>query len=327
MSGDHYLHHASTIIHLPGYLASKGIDPAPVFRSAGIPISTLLEPDGWFTRDSALAVASAAERLTGDQFIGVRQATKYRLEHLGIWGQTIVASPDLRSALRFACASVTMLENGTRMLVERSGGKARFHFQFIGRMGASPRQHVEASLLVLSKIIQLTGSDDVALRSSRESDQGAGELEAFFGSSLGFGLDSDSLEFDAELLDVRTDHAVSLEAAGHLETVRLLRDMIGTTLPYGRPTIERIAHQMGISVRTLQRRLRDFGTTFEALLDDIRCERALSLLGLGGASVIETAFVLGYSDVAHFTRAFRRWTGMAPRQYRSLARNEGAKLE
>ena len=70
---------------------------------------------------------------------------------------------------------------------------------------------------------------------------------------------------------------------------------------------------------TLYRRLQQQGTTFEALLDDRRCELALQMLRRDTASVAEIADALGYSAPTNFTRAFRRWTGVAPSVWRYQA--------
>jgi len=113
------------------------------------------------------------------------------------------------------------------------------------------------------------------------------------------------------------------KAAAHLETVRQLRDLIHDVLPYERPTIERLARRLHMSVRTLQRHMRDVGFTFQALLDEVRRQSAVGLIESGKNSVTETAFQLGYSDPAHFTRAFRRWTGIAPSEFGRVCRLRG----
>ena len=79
---------------------------------------------------------------------------------------------------------------------------------------------------------------------------------------------------------------------------------------------------MQIGARTLQRRLNDWGISFEEMLDDIRKNQAMKLLEGGNASVLEIAYLVGYSDPAHLTRAFRRWTGVSPRSFRSATRIE-----
>ena len=86
-------------------------------------------------------------------------------------------------------------------------------------------------------------------------------------------------------------------------------------LPYERITIVPVATMLNMSVRTLQRRLRDRGLSFKDLVDNIRRSIAIHHVLTGESTSTEIALLLGYSDQAHFTRAFKRWTGVPPRQY------------
>jgi len=86
-------------------------------------------------------------------------------------------------------------------------------------------------------------------------------------------------------------------------------------LPYGGVTVKSVAEDLHMSTRTLQRRLRDFGFSFEEIIDDVRRVEAIRRVVSGECSAIEIAFMLGYSDQAHFSRAFKRWMGMSPRDY------------
>ncbi len=99
------------------------------------------------------------------------------------------------------------------------------------------------------------------------------------------------------------------------ETAANLCALVKEMLPYGGVTIERVAALLRMSTRTLQRRLRDWGFAFEEIVDDVRRVEAARRVVTGDGSSMEIAFMLGYSDQAHFIRAFRRWTGMAPRDY------------
>lgn len=74
---------------------------------------------------------------------------------------------------------------------------------------------------------------------------------------------------------------------------------------------------MGTSVRTLQRRLTTSGVTYSQIVQNVRCAAARRMLADRQPSICEIARMLGYSDPAHFTRAFLRWTGVTPRQFRS----------
>ncbi len=95
-----------------------------------------------------------------------------------------------------------------------------------------------------------------------------------------------------------------------------LGELFHSLHPEVRPTLRQIAEVSGIAPRTLQRRLAEEGTSFFELLDSWRFETALRLLELPGKSVGEIAEETGYRDPAHFTRAFRRWTGQTPAAYR-----------
>jgi AraC-like DNA-binding protein len=79
-----------------------------------------------------------------------------------------------------------------------------------------------------------------------------------------------------------------------------------------------IARQLSVSPRQLFRRLRVEGTTCQKIVDDVKFSRARHLLGAGDAPITEIAFALGYPDQSSFTRAFVRWSGMPPREWRKL---------
>ena len=96
-------------------------------------------------------------------------------------------------------------------------------------------------------------------------------------------------------------------ARGQVEQVLL------QSLHRGRIGIAVVARRLGLSRDTLYRRLRDEGTTFRAIVDQLRCKLALDYLAARKISVNETACLLGFSDPAAFSRAFKRWTGKSPR--------------
>ena len=100
-----------------------------------------------------------------------------------------------------------------------------------------------------------------------------------------------------------------------------VRRSIATSLACGIPTIARAASAVGLSVRGLQRRLAADGLTYSQLLEEVRRDAAIRLIKGHGHSFSQIASALGYSDPAHFTRAFVRWTGMTPRAYRYKVTN------
>lgn len=157
-------------------------------------------------------------------------------------------------------------------------------------------------------------------------------LEAHFrGARLEFGASLNALVFPPEDLELRlaSSDGALLEVLDHVATEQLatrprrpdlltrvrqrLRDLLGE----GTPRLPSLARRLRMSPRTLQRRLTLERTTFDELITDVRRELALSLLANPRLPLSEVSFRLGYSDASAFTRAFTRWTGTPPSDYRA----------
>jgi AraC-like DNA-binding protein len=147
---------------------------------------------------------------------------------------------------------------------------------------------------------------------------------------LHFGAAFNGFSFDAELLgatlqsadpklhDVIRRHAELLiaELPKAESLTEKVRDLIAKQLEGGNPNVAEIAHELHMSPRTLGRRLEHEGTTFKELLDDLRRRLALRYVGGHDLGLSEIAFLLGFSQSAAFHRAFKRWTGQTPLEYR-----------
>lgn len=157
-------------------------------------------------------------------------------------------------------------------------------------------------------------------------------LQTYFRTrALQFGADQNQLVLDAASLE----QAQSTADARLLATVRslgelalaqrressLLRDQVAlhlrAQLDAGEVQIRKLARELHLSVRTLQRRLDEEGTSFAGVLDDVKRELACALVADPGLPLREVAARLGFGEVASFSRAFKRWTGHAPGAYRS----------
>lgn len=94
------------------------------------------------------------------------------------------------------------------------------------------------------------------------------------------------------------------------------RKLICRLLPTGYLTIEQVSNKLGIPIRTLQRRLDAAGYTYSQLVEAVRLEHACRLLTKSDARMVDIAALLGFRDPSNFNRAFQRWTGLTPKQYR-----------
>jgi AraC-like DNA-binding protein len=119
----------------------------------------------------------------------------------------------------------------------------------------------------------------------------------------------------SEFFDTHLEKELS-EIADDGELSRRVRIQISRALSQGVPTITEVAARLGMSGRTLQRRLADKDLAFQQLVDEARRELAERLLRGSAYSLAEVAFLTGFSEQSSFTRAFKRWAGQTPRNYR-----------
>ncbi|MFZ5693562.1 MAG: helix-turn-helix domain-containing protein [Pseudomonadota bacterium] len=323
----HFSHRSLTLIHVPRFLADHGLRAAPILRSGGIVPSQLGDPEAWFDRDVCFRLEDHVARATGSRFYGPQIASHYELSQFGWWGNSIAQSPNLWAGLNFACNTVDTMQKGTRFRLERTPTGVHLNFSYLGRGSLDPIQHIFGTLVVLRKIGLMTGeAGAISIKVARPYAAMFEGLHDFLGGSIAYGCDFDGVVFDNDIMGARLDR-IPPEPTPFLETTHDAIALIAKMLPYEHPTRERVAKRLKISARTLQRRLNDWGVNFEELIDEYRRDRAVRLLARADHTVLEIAYSLGYSDPAHFTRAFNRWTGVSPRAYRQalsagLVRND-----
>jgi AraC-like DNA-binding protein len=317
MSSDTYAHNPVTLLHIAAYLRQRGIKPLEIFKRAGIPPSMLLDATSWVSRDLCLALGEQLATLAGEPFPGSRVGQLFKLTDLGAWGRAVVAAPNLRQACRAAASGIGLLQQGTKLHLLTFERHAQLRFGFRGHLGSNPRQHLLGTLVILRKIALLAGAPEaVSVRFSLPYSRGVDVLEETHGPALEFGCEHDAILIDNEILDqplIGPNGKAAL--AGPADTATAIGVFVKQSLPFQRPTIESVAAHQNVSVRTLQRRLRDWGFSFEELLDDVRRAETIELISSGDNTITEIAFLVGYSDTAHFSRAFKRWMGRSPREY------------
>jgi AraC-like DNA-binding protein len=312
----HFSHRSLTLIHVPRFLSECGLRAAPILREGGVVPSQLGDPEVWFDRDVCFRLEASVARATGSQFYGPQIASHYELPQLGWWGKSIALSPNLLTALQFASQTVDTMQKGTQFKLVKHSKSLHFNFNYLGRGSIDPIQHIFGTLVVIRKIGLMTGEPGaISVKVARPYSAIFDGLHSFLGASITYDCDSDGVVFDSDILDARLDSDPP-EPTPFLDTTHDAIALIASMLPYAHPTRERVAKRLNISARTLQRRLNDWGVTFEELIDEYRRDRALRLLMRADHSILEIAYSLGYSDPAHFTRAFKRWTGVSPRIYR-----------
>ena len=273
-----------------------------------------------------------------DPALGLKIGRSVKIRELGLVGYSMLNSSTLEDALRRAARYLHVVTEalesklvsdaeGTRLITI---GDARLH---------GLRHPVDCRLAILLSVArEITGAKIVPLEVefpySRPKEVGDDYRATFGRATLAFDRPRESIKLRAR--DVaRRVIAPDATLAGYLDqlaeqVLRSLGERRGTSveataravwarLSSGRPSLRQTAIAMGISSRTLQRRLGEQGTSFELVLDDLRREQSVSLLRDRSLAVDEVAFLLGYSEPSTFYRAFRRWHGVTPGKYRAKA--------
>ncbi|MEM6490576.1 MAG: helix-turn-helix domain-containing protein, partial [Pseudomonadota bacterium] len=154
--------------------------------------------------------------------------------------------------------------------------------------------------------------------------------EAFFRCPIRYGADGDALAIPTDVADKPNrlgDQGVSAFLDAHLddELNQLatdddwdgrIRAQIAEALSDGPPSIAEVARRLGVSTRTLQRRLSENGVAFQILRDGARRDLAETLLRKTQYGLSEVAFLTGFSEQSSFNRAFKRWNGQTPAAFR-----------
>ena len=306
-------------------LLEYGVRPGHVLKSVGLPAHAILDPDAWVPRPLFLKLVNSLVHVTGEQYIVLHIAERDPIEKLGNFGQAILNAHSLRQALFITGERITLVQTGIRLRLHEQEMLARLSYEFIGRTGENPETYIEGVLAFLLKILRLPGvTFPVKVFFTRPTPRDTVELERVFGPDLCFNAEYNGITFDQSCLDLPLqrqawenlfDHEGRLSQYPEEQLVRSVRSTIANLMSRQSPTLEMAAKVHGLHKRTLQRRLNRWGISFEDLLDQLRRDYALKFVRQGSQAITEFALLLGYSDPSHFNRAFRRWTGMAPRDF------------
>ena len=318
-------------------LRALGLSAADLIRLAQLPLAVLTDQVA-VTTSQYFAIWQAMQELTGDAAIGIKLATALPSGQLPPSLLAAYHARDYREALQ-RMARYKQLCAPERLHFSEEGEACLVTLEWLNTNQTEPAALVDASMATLLEIGRRGTGEAIAARlvELARPKTNASTHENHFGCRVDFDAQRNRLHlhrsdlgrtfiaYNSELLDLLTpalDQALAERQSAHSfsETVRwlLVRQLSG-----GRPDIPAVARELGVSERTLQRRLGSEGTSFQLLLTTARRERARELLADSSLDIDEVAFLLGYEDQSSFFRAFRLWEGETPSNWRALHRNRG----
>ena len=317
-----------------GALTAMGIDADQLLRDAGI------EPDEYENTEKRVPFETA-DRLfrlvverTGDPSVGLSIVDHMNPTAYEALGVAMLCSSTVRNLFRRFerfFDIVSTLEKGRFYDTDYGGYFAEE--PFVQYSDVTRGVHADAFAAVVIRFIRLVYQPDFAPRlvelSSNPPDDLHGRYKDHFGPNIRFGAERTAIHVDTADLDAPlTGSNASLAFHNDQLATAILADLkkhdlrarvyarLLEYLPAGDCSREKVAHSLNMSESAFQKKLKADGTSYQEVLDDTRAELAKHYLGKSGISISEAAFLLGFTDSSNFSRAFKRWTGVSPTEFR-----------
>jgi len=314
-------------INLWRALEARGMDPAPIFRAAGIDRAALRVPGTRVPVRASQRLLRLAEETVGDPSLGIDVARQMHGTALHAVGYAWLSSATLGEACRRFARYMRVLTELWTMRIEEGSGGVRIAFVFAGAQPPAVWVHdwLAAGFVRLCRIAYGEAFTPLDVTVVRSAPDPRAPFDEWFRCPIVWGAARASVLCRREDLaqplptsnpDVAlANERVALEYLERLDRsdiVAQVRRRILELLPSGPPTQMEIARALALSPRTLHRRLAEAGTSFAELLDNARRELAAGYLQRTDYSIAEVAYLVGFAEVSSFNRAFRRWTGKSP---------------
>jgi len=314
--------------------AASGVAREALCRAAGLDPSALEEPDDAMPFAQLLRLCEEGARLTGDEAFGLHAGERTDVKAYGLLGYVTINRRTFGEALRRVIRYQQIRTNAVEFSLETEGADAHLVYRYRADVAPHGRRHESEEMLsTMARVGRaLTGVEwsprEVHFEHARPRD--TSEHERIFRADVLFARPLTKLVFDASVLTlplVGADTTLGSLLERHAEEslasaprrglfAGRVRRMIEEGLPACEARMESVCRRLGVSPRTLQRKLREEGTSFQESLEDVQRALAESYLLRPEVAICEVSHSLGFSQPSAFHRAFRRWTGLTPREFR-----------
>jgi len=313
-------------------LDALGLDSAQLCREAGIDPALMEHPNARYPLSATTRLWSLAVQASGDPALGLKTSQYVSPTSFHALGYALVASSSLREVFERIERYHRVVSDALSLELTRRDDCYEFCLNVPAGGPAPAPEAIDAFIAIYVRTCRNRLGRDFAplavhLRRAQPADPSP--WHDALRAPIHFGAQRDLLQFPLDAFDSTLEDG-NQELAEHNETVlkRTLEQLQPVTwrrrvctclenqLPNGEPSAERIAQSLHLSLRSLQRHLADEGCSYESLLSETRQNLALQHMRDPHCSISEIAYLLGFADSSSFSRAFKRWTGQAPSQYR-----------
>jgi AraC-like DNA-binding protein len=325
---------ATFVLPIAKALRLLGADPMELLERAGIDPAHVINPDRRILGSKFDDLLEQALRETGEPTFGLLAAEQVTPGTLHGLGLSFMVSDTVLDALHRLARFAHVLSTGVELkIVEREEFcDLEFHTTEYARDDVLHYTSLDFGMGLVMVMCRMTLGEYISplrVDTTRPRPENPDAFVSLLGAKINFDSEWDRITFvRVDIVDKlltanpelarANDELVESYLANFMDasTSREVVSKIVQQLPDGPPSQKEIAGALNVSNRTLQRKLKDEGTSFVDLLQDTRLKLAQKYLARPDRSVVETAYLLGFSEPSTFSRAFKRWTGLAPADYR-----------
>ncbi len=316
-------------------LRAYDVSAVDVFRDAGLDPDTLTSPDIRYPTVKMQTMWRLAVERTGDPCFGLVVAEHFKPQALHGLGFMWLSSDTLFDALERLVKYQRMISTVVDITLEETEASVQLNVAIHRSPVDIEYASIDAAVGVFVNMCRLATCevfDPVRLSLNRPRPACFDRFESLFRSPVEFEAESNALYFEPASLReslpganpelARANDQVVIDYLGRFDRENVsmqVRSRLIERLPGGQPTQKDIASSLNLSVRNLQRRLHAEGISFKRLLDETRKDLAAQYIQDSHRRIGEITYLLGFSEPSNFTRAFRRWTGVSPNEFRHRA--------
>ncbi len=322
----------SALAVVPDLLRELGEDPAEVIASAGLPAGVLDDDENRIPYAAVGRLLRGCVARTGCPHFGLLAGQRAGLAYMGLVGKLMRHSPTVGAALRTLVVYHGLNSQGGLIFLSEQTGVAALGYAIYQKDVQAVEQICDGVIaMALSGMRELCGPNWAPERVlfSRAKPGDVLPYRRFFRAPCRFDSEHTALLFpthwlERPLADSDPELLRTLEEQAHaragINLIARLQRALRTLLISGGTSGDEVASSLEMHRRTFNRRLRALGTTFQAILDQVRFAISCQLLDSSDIALTEIAASLGYAEASAFSRAFRRWSGKTPFQRRRAAR-------
>lgn len=315
------------------FIAHQGGDADLVFTRVGVDESRLTDPKLALDLGAYVGMMEEAAAQTGNDNFGLWYGQQFKPGMLGLIGEVALASPTLGAAVANLAELFPYHQQATETRFAREGDLLRLEYRILDGRILSRRQDAELTMGMFANVFRACLGPDWTpeeVHCEHPRPEAWKEHERAFDAPIHFGQRTNAIVFRdrdldrpmpgadlARLTRLRDELIRVAGGTGALGFLDRVKGEVRSRLPDGNPVVEEVAEAIGMARWTLQRRLADAGLSYSDVVDLVRRDLACLHLRQPHVAVAEIGFMLGYSEVSAFSRAFRRWTGLSPQAFRN----------